>query len=376
MKSGLHRWFLVIGLAVGSSCVHRHAEKPEPDPGPDAQRKIELNIPITLGRATAIDSANWPTVGGVELGKMLFFDKRLSADNSVSCASCHKPERAFSDTVQFSLGVNGSKGIRNAMTLQNLVFEKNLFWDGRKQKLWEQALVPIQDPLEMAHNLADMVSRLSSISEYQSKFKAAFNSNSITADLVGKAIAQFETTLLSGNSKYDRYIMGTDTFTSAEKRGEQLFFTHPIVNRNLNLRGGNCGDCHLHGTLGGSQIGFQGFKNNGLQTQFRAGSDLGLEVVTGNQADRGKFKVPSLRNIAATAPYMHNGSLKTLEAVMDHYNHPDLFSRPYVDGLIAEASNEDQLLATHLALTPQEKADIISFLKTLTDEEYLEKHKK
>lgn len=366
-------WFAALCFAT-FSCVNRHAETPEP--GPDGRQRIDLKIPVTLGRPTAIDTSNWPTTGGVELGKMLFFDERLSADNTVSCASCHQPERAFSDTARFSKGVNGAIGKRHAMTLQNLIFEKNLFWDGRVQSLWQQALVPIEDPLEMAHSLSSMVARLQSLPEYPPLFKNAFSTSTITADLVGRAIAQYEATLLSGNSKYDRYIMGIDTFSAAEKRGETLFFTHPIVNRNINLRGGNCGDCHLQGTLGGSQVGFDGFRNNGIQTHFGPGSDLGLELVTGIPADRGKFKVPSLRNVAVTPPYMHNGSLKTLEEVLDHYNHPDLFSRPFVDGLITEASNEDQLIATHLALTPQEKADIIAFLKTLTDDEFLKAHRK
>ena len=321
----------ILSALVGtvSSCKDRAPQKPWP---PNAQYIFPQPAffpPIQQ------PEDNVATVYGVELGKMLFFEKALSIDSTVSCASCHRPELSFAEDTPFSTGVKGRAGARNAPALVNLVWERRFFRDGRTASLEEQSLHPITDPAEMDLTLEEAVRRLSSDIRYREAFEKAFDTPGITKERIAKAIAQFERTLISFNSKYDRYKRGEYLPTEQEIRGEKLFFSHPEPRPPLTLRGGNCGDCHVPITTGGSTFNFEGFHNNGIIPSFGISSaDFGLEKFTGNVRDRGKFKTPNLRNIAITAPYMHNGSLNTLQEVLDHYNHPDLFTRPNVDMLI------------------------------------------
>jgi cytochrome c peroxidase len=206
-----------------------------------------------------------------------------------------------------------------------------------------------------------LVLKLQNNPKYPPLFLKAFGSQTVTIENVSKAIAQFERSLVAVDTKYDRYLQGLQSLSPLEEKGRALFFTHPDPFAGaLGLRGGNCGDCHLPQTLLGRQDGFFGFFNNGLGI-----ADPGLQKITGLPGDLGKFKVPQLRNVALTAPYMHDGRFQTLEAVLDHYNSEDIFYSSNVDPQIQLASN--QKFGTSLKLTPEEKQAIIAFLHTLTD---------
>ncbi|MTI32663.1 cytochrome-c peroxidase [Cytophagales bacterium RKSG123] len=335
----------------------------DPEPNHKPQSYV-LDYPSYVG-VPDIPADNPLTVEGVALGRRLFYEKRLSADNSMSCASCHQQSRAFTDGNQFSKGVKGEPGDRNSMSLANLAWTNRFFWNGRAESLEEQALEPIQDEIELHQSLDQTVKKLQNTPPYPDMFKKAFGSDQVSSENIAKALAQFQRTLISFNSPYDRSLMGEVQLTEQEKRGERLFFTHPEPKNQV--RGGNCGDCHRNPITSGERSTFGGFSNNGLDN----GQNLapGLESVTGIIADKGKFKVPTLRNIALTAPYMHDGRFQTLEEVLDHYNEHIQLSET-LDPLIIEASNEveyDKSKGIKLFLTEEEKADIIAFLHTLSD---------
>ncbi|SFE71381.1 cytochrome-c peroxidase [Thermoflexibacter ruber] len=338
----------------------------------NAPQSYPLKIPAMFSERVNIPEDNPLTIQGVELGRMLFYEKKLSGNNTMSCASCHKQEKAFSDNTRFSTGIQGIVGSKNSMSLANLLWVNRFFWNGRASSLEEQALAPIQDPIELHQSLEQAVKKLQETSIYPPKFKLVFGSEKITAQNIAKAIAQFERTLISANSKYDKYLRGEYTPTDLELKGMDLFFTHPVPQ--TNLRGGNCGDCHLQITTAGDRNGFRGFHNNGLDTD--ATLNIGLQAVTGNPNDRGKFKAPTLRNIALTAPYMHDGRFNTLEQVLEHYDQHIKMSQT-LDPLIIEASNEQFLPpnTVKLFLTPQEKQAILAFLQMLTDEEFIKNPK-
>lgn len=327
-------------------------EKLDGEPTP-----LELTYPLTLGTPKFLAEDNPLTVEGVDLGRHLFYDKLLSRDRTISCASCHKQQFAFSDDKAFATGIDNQLTTRSSMSLANLSYQSAYFWDGRVKTLEEQSLHPIQDSREMDLDLPELINRLNDSGLYTKKFNLAFPDEEITDKLIGKALAQFEATLVSGNSKYDKTQLGQIQATDQEKRGKNLFFTHPEAS--LNLRGGNCGDCHS-GFLTYSEE----FSNNGLDENP---TDFGLENFTGNKDDRAKFKITSLRNIELTAPYMHDGRFKTLEEVLDHYNE-HIKSSATLDPQIPAASNDVNGLS--LGLTEQEKEDIIAFLRTLTDDEF------
>jgi cytochrome c peroxidase len=355
-RSGYISWLWIAICFSLFACKKDDAVvTPEDETGP-----YELVTPRNFGDYM-IPADNPLTKEGVALGRMLFYEKKLSNTNTISCASCHQQQKAFTDGKALSPGSEGILGKRSTMSLANLLWAKRFFWDGRSTTLEEQALIPIQDPVEMHQTLEQAVAKLQQTSEYPAKFKQVFGSEIITAENIAKALAQFERTLISADSKYDRYLAKKYQPTPQEIRGEALFFTHPVAG---SLRGGNCGDCH-----GGFLTTLGNFHNNGLDTDF---ADIGLEATTGKASDRGKFKAPSLRNIALTAPYMHDGRFQTLEEVLDHYNEHVQMSAT-LDPLIIEASNE----ATNpgepirLFLTDQEKKDIIAFLHLLTDSTFI-----
>jgi len=294
------------------------------------------------------------TEAKVHLGRMLFHDSILSEGEIQACADCHLQEDAFDDIRQFSLGVNELPGGRNAMSIVNMAWNTNgFFWDGRAATLREQSLLPIQDPLEMNETLEDVVTKVQNESVYRDQFSRSFGSSVVSAEKISLALEQFMLTIVSYNSKYDRVIAGQESFTSSEARGFDLFFTE--YNASFpDASGADCAHCH-----GGFNLENDRYMNNGLDSgNF---NDLGRFLVTGSNEDRGKFKVPTLRNIALTAPYMHDGRISTLEEVIDHYNEGIQISNTLNPALLATTY-------TGLLLTDQDKIDLVNFLHTLTDE--------
>jgi cytochrome c peroxidase len=308
-----------------------------------------------------LPSDNPLTNEGVELGRMLFYDTKLSKDNTISCATCHQQSRAFTDGKVVGEGIRGQKMDRNSMSLVNMLWStSHKFWDGRAANLEDQALQPIENPKEMDLKLNELLIRLNSDSVYKSKSKSAFNTNEIREEHVAKALAQFQRTLISQDSKYDKFLKGELQLSEQEQRGMQSFFTHP--DPSVELRGSNCGDCHRNFLTDGFNDGFDGFANNGLEDDENL--EDGLYAVTKNPLHKGKFKIPSLRNITLTAPYMHDGRFNTLEEVLDHYNE-NIHMSSTLDILIREASNEFR----------EPDDPIIAFLKTLTDSTFINNEK-
>jgi cytochrome c peroxidase len=298
-------------------------------------KSVPLNMPIPAD--------NPLTEQGVQLGRLLFYDPILSIDSTISCSSCHHQEFAFSDGGnKYSKGVNGTLGIRHAMPLFNLGYDPSFFWDGRERSLEDQALKPIEDALEMKSSVDLVLKKLNALPRYKAAFFEAFGVVEITRSELAKAISQFERTIISGNSKYDKWIRGEATLDSMEMLGRNLFTDEAK---------GDCTHCHSLGSL----FSDFNFKNNGLDV---VPADSGRYYVTKLAADIGKFKSPSLRNIALTAPYMHDGRFATLDDVLKHYNIG--FKNP---------PNLDVNMAKHVKarMTVPETKAIIAFLRTLTD---------
>ncbi|WP_201980688.1 cytochrome-c peroxidase [Hymenobacter rubidus] len=354
MKSTLT--LLGAGLLLSlTSCTH-DADTVDPDGPVVAPTAYTLEVPSYFPTLPAMPADNPLTNEGVALGRQLFYEKALSVTNTVACASCHRQELAFTDGLAHAQGVNGGTTPRSSMSLANLAWEPKLTWDGSALGLENQARIPIENPVEMHQSLSAGVARLQATSTYPALFRKAFGSSTITEANTLKALAQFERTLISSNSRYDQYQRGNRTaLSSYELQGLLLFATHP----NGKQRGGNCADCHS-GDLQTNHT----FSNNGLDATF---TDLGLGAVTGLATDNGKFRVPSLRNVALTAPYMHDGRFTTLEDVVSHYNEHVALNSPNLDPLIANATNDPLQRSRTLDLTATEKAQIVAFLRTLTD---------
>ncbi len=301
-----------------------------------------------------IPADNALTVQKVLLGRMLFYEKALSGDGTMSCASCHKQENAFSDINQFSIGIEGLPGHRQAMAIFNMGLNSNgFFWDGRSPTLRDQSLKPIQDALEMNETLENVINKLSNKPRYQMQFTKAFGDPNVTAERIALALEQFMISIVSDNSRYDQYLRGEIALTDSEERGRQLFFAeyNPAF---PNLSGADCAHCHS-----GSNFENDQFMNNGLDSDAQM-ADNGRQNVTQNASDKGKFKVPTLRNIELTYPYMHDGRFTTLEEVVDHYN-SGIVSSSTLDPALANT------MTTGLMLSAQDKEDLVNFLKTLTD---------
>jgi cytochrome c peroxidase len=289
----------------------------------------------------------------VALGKKLFSETALSKDGAISCASCHHSANAFTDPRRYSIGVRDQVGTRNGMPLFNLAWKSSFFWDGRAPSLRAQALMPIQDHTEMDETLTNAVAKLVAKTNYPALFTAAFGAPTITPEKIGLALESFLLTLTSFDSKFDRVLKGEDQLTPDEQRGLELFMTEYDPRREQ--FGADCFHCH-----GGPLFQSQTFANNGSDGAFR---DVGREKVTGKASDRGKFAVPSLRNIALTAPYMHDGRFRTLEEVVEHY----------ATG-IPRSPTLDPNLAKHpdggVPLRATDKRALVTFLKTLTDPQF------
>lgn len=299
-----------------------------------------------------IPADNPLTEEGVALGKRLFFDRRLSGDNSQSCASCHSPGRSFTDNRQFSIGIDGLAGTRNSMPLFNLAwnFSERFNWDGSAFAAENQALEPVINPIEMHSNWNNVASKIESDASYVTMFEQAFGSSKVDSTSITKAIAQFERILISGNSKFDQYLQGNIQLTEEELNGFNVFMDETR------------GDCfHCHGSDNNPLWTDNDFHNNGLDATF---SDLGLGAVTGDPNDNGKFKSPSLRNLDFTAPYMHDGRFATLEEVINFYSE-GLQISPTIDPLMKKANQGG------VRLTPKDKADLKAFLLTLTDNDFV-----
>lgn len=281
-----------------------------------------------------------------ELGALLFFDPILSADNTISCGSCHQAAHAFADTGMVSTGIGGKRGVRNTPTAMNVRLQHSFFWDGRAASLEEQALAPISNPIEMNLPLPVALQRLRSDQTYRHYFKKFFDREPDSSSL-GAALAAFERTLETSDSPFDNWKFSDDpaAVSDAVKRGFTLFNGK-----------GKCVQCHF-----GADFTQPDFRNIGLFNGTTL-NDSGRAAITKQQVDLGKFKIGSLRNVAMTAPYMHNGMFKTLEEVIEFYNEPDKF--------VPDAINRDTILARPMGLTTGEKKDLLAFLHSLTDKRF------
>ena len=294
------------------------------------------------------DNNEAPTLSKAALGKRLFNEKILSLDSSVSCASCHNPQFAFADTVAYSKGIFGKETARNVPSVLNMKNRPYFFWDGRAASLEAQSLMPIANPDEMGLSIPEAVRRLNENSVYRKLFFTVFKQK-VTAENLSAALAAFENTLETVDSKFDDWSNNKGKLSAAEERGRQLFTG----------RKAKCFDCHFGEDFTGDE-----FKNIGLFTGSFL-TDSGRYSITKKNGDLGRFKVPGLRNVAVTAPYMHNGMFATLKEVLHYYNAPS--------GFFPHQVNIEPGLKKGLNLTEKEQSDIIAFLETLTDKAYVRK---
>jgi cytochrome c peroxidase len=360
MISRYSRVTLILVSAI-ALCVFVAActkeEKPAPEPVRPAARPIgaviEIKAPLGLP-PVPIPADNPATVETIALGRRLYYDKALSVDDTVSCASCHDPEFGFGDGKQFSDGVRNQKGDRNSPTVFNAAYYTLQFWDGRAPSLEKQAEGPVENPVEMAHTLEGVEKKLMADPSYRAEFKKAFGADVITYEMVGKAIATFERTVISANSPFDRYMYGGDkkAMSASAIRGLEVF---------RNEEKGDCEVCH---TIGEKNALFTDnkFHNIGVGVKLTINgetelTDLGRYKETKVEADKGAFKTPSLRNITLTAPYMHDGSHKTLKEAIDFY----------VGGGNSNAHLDKEIHKLDF-LSGKELADLQEFLKALTGE--------
>jgi cytochrome c peroxidase len=276
------------------------------------------------------------TRGRFILGRSLFYDPILSLDSSISCATCHAQTHGFADhNIPFSKGVDGAFGTRNAPPVFNMAWSPLFFWDGRVQLLDHFSIEPITNPIEMKETSDHVIAKLNKNKTYRAKFKAVYHIDSITEEKLQQALSQYMVMVISANSKYDQYLAGKVTFTASETNGMNLFKQH-------------CSICHKEPLFTDYS-----FRNNGLDSVFK---DSGREGYTKNRNDKGKFKVPTLRNIELTYPYMHDGRLISLMDVINHYTTG-----------IKKSETLDPILQNPIVLSTSEKKDLMKFLFTLTD---------
>ena len=341
-------YILLISFFLLMNCSSKEEETYVPIP-------YNLKIPQLFADkliAPIIPTNNPLTKEGVALGKKLFFDKILSGNSTQSCATCHDPKIAFTDNRPFSDGIDGSFGNRNSMPLFNLAwnFDELFTWDGKEFSLEKQSFEPVTNPIEMHANWTVVAKKLQEHSEYPVLFLQAFGTSTIDSTLVTKAIAQFERTIISGSSKFDKFLKGETILTTEEQNGFDVFMDEAR------------GDCfHCHGSNNNPLWTDNKFHNNGLDATF---SDLGLGAITGDPADNGKFRSPSLRNLAFTAPYMHDGRFATLEEVINHYS-IGLKPSSTIDPLMKKVNEGGVNLST------KDKADLKAFLLSLSDLEFI-----
>jgi len=324
--------FLIFGLL---SCNKEEIKRP------DSWRGLRLPAHFPVAEKEIIPV----TQAGFELGRKLFYDPILSRDNTISCGSCHIQGSAFTHHGHdVSHGIDDRLGKRNAPAVQNLLWQKNYFWDGGVNNLDLIAINPIQNHLEMDETLSNVLEKLNKNGAYKASFKNAFGSDKISTATFLNAISQFMEMLISDHSRYDLYVTGKGTLTSVEIEGLQLFKQ-------------KCGSCHL-----GDLFSDNSFRNNGLKNSFSF--DKGRYEISLKDIDIGKFKVPSLRNVALTAPYMHDGSLGNLEGVLNHYA-LNVKDSPTLDPILKQNGR------LGIQLSTSDKIKIIAFLNTMTDTEFV-----
>ncbi len=354
----------ILGLAVASlAWGYRTKQQPSAQPSHqllDSPRQsvlpigvpVQIKAPLGLPRVP-VPKDNPPTAETIALGRRLYYDPRLSADNTVACATCHNPKFGFTDGQPVSTGIRGQKGGRSAPSVFNAAYYTVQFWDGRAPSLEKQAEGPVQNPIEMGHTLEGAVKKLAADPSYRAAFERAFGRAPITYQMVAKSIASFERTVISGNSPFDRYFYGGDkkALSKAARRGLEVF---------RNPKKGNCATCHTigekHALFADNKFHNLGVGAISLPDRVELG-DLGRYQASKKNTDRGAFKTLSLRNVALTGPYMHDGSLKTLKDVVDFYVGGGN-SNPYRDPKIKSLD----------FLTGQEREDLVAFMESLTGE--------
>jgi cytochrome c peroxidase len=327
----------LLALALAKVLDYRPAARRAPVPVPGVQ------LPRQFGAPVYAPATNPPSRAAFALGRQLFYDARLSADGRVSCSSCHRQALAFASPERLSPGVGGRRGLRNAPALQNLRWRHTFFADGGPKHLETLPLAPLTNPLEMGTTLAAVLGKLNADSAYTRQFAAVYGQRPISSYQLLRALAQFTSALTSANSRYDRAVRHEpgSQLTAPEQRGRALF-------------GAKCSSCHATDLFTDGS-----FRNNGLNRRFS--QDSGRVVVTFLPADRGQFAVPSLRNVARTAPYMHDGRFATLAQVLTHYDH-GMVESPTLDPIFRGPNGR-----VGVPLTAAERRDLLAFLGTLTD---------
>ena len=324
---------LLLFSCTKEDYIQFHVDNPE----------IKIAIPLDFPEVNQAFYKNKPTQYGVQLGKKLFNDKRLSTDNSISCASCHLQTSAYADNNKQAIGVNNAIGLRNTPPLQNLAFMDFYNWDGSKLSLEKQAIVPIITPEEMNASIGEVIEKLKDDPEYTELLIKAFGDEKMTPDRIYKSIAQFEYTLISNNSKYDKVMQGMAVFKENEKRGYAIFKN-------------KCVSCHSTALFTD-----QSFRNIGFPINENS-NEAGRARVTGNMEDYMSFRVPSLRNIEYTAPYGSFGQFNSLKELLD-----------YLDKGVIASDNLDPIFKNNnnrIPLNDDEKLDLIAFMKTLSDKTF------
>lgn len=313
---------------------------------------FELDLPAGFPQPPAAEDYA-VTRERVILGRSLFYEGALSRNGRVMCGTCHVRRFALTDRKRVSKGIDGQQVARNSMPLFNVAWKPHFFWDGRAATLREQVLMPIQDPLEMDETLENVVRKLSRSQTYRYSFNAAYGDPEVTPERIAVALEQFVFTRTSADSKFDQSERGEAELTEQEEHGHQLFM-NPRGMKEGKVSGVGCANCHS-----GPLFSDHEFRNNGLAP---ANDDVGREAVTGKPEDRHRFATPSLRNVALTHPYMHDGRFETLEEVIEHYAsgvHPS----PTTDPLLTDEG-------ASLGLSDDDKAALVAFLKTLSDPKY------
>ncbi|MEN8928267.1 MAG: cytochrome c peroxidase [Flavobacteriales bacterium] len=322
-------------------------EKKDFSEQPFSPTPVTIEIPRGFPQMP-IPADNPFTKEGIELGRHLFYENSLSGDNTMSCGSCHRPSAGFSDSNRFSVGIDNIRGVRQSMPIMNIAWANRYFWDGRAMTLEEQIIDPVENPIELHETWKNAMTKLQGIPKYREMFKKAFNIDEIDSLHATKALAQFMRTMISGESKFDQVARNLARLTPSEENGKALFETEA---------GADCFHCH-------AGILFTDFsiRNNGLNPTH---TDNGFGNVTGNPADNGKFKAPSLRNLVFTAPYMHNGKFSTIDEVIDFYSSGLHASSPNIDIFMKKAP------AGGVQLNILEKQDLKAFLLALTDSSFI-----
>lgn len=337
MKADRIYIWLLMSVVVFSAC--------KPDPSFNVQAVQEENINFTVPEGWPAPVYNFEnntlTNAGFYLGRKLFYDPRLSRDNSTSCGSCHQAFAAFAHAEHdLSHGVDGLLGNRNSPPIFNMNWHTSFFWDGGVNHLESQPINPIQNPVEMDENLPNIIAKISTDEKYRQMFKDAWGDETINSQRIFKSISQFMGAMVSANSKYDQYKRGVVMLTQEEQSGLTVF-------------NNNCATCHKAPLFSDFS-----YRNNGLKPSTI--NDSGRAHITREARDMYKFKVPSLRNLKYTAPYMHDGRIKTLEQVLNHY----------ATG-IHQSSTLDPLLQNGIQLSVQQRSDLLAFLNTLNDESFI-----